>query len=431
MKLANKVSIYNVLISTLVSSVISLVLFYQLLERENKQELKHHVRIVSLRIKNGLNWKVLAKDPNLSIDLIAEQEVAYLRPSFSKVKTWHKPPPHPDYIPETKRHKLGPPRMKKKSKIIQDVRVKNQWYRISFTKGIVSPKDLLRVSFFNSLFLFLLLLTTLYFCNRFLFHRIVSPFFDTLDKLKTYRISKQQAQAFSPSNIDEFNFLNETLTEFIRQSQEEYKRLKEFSENAAHELQTPLAIIKSKLDILVQSPNLKEKEYQIIEEVQQTLHKASNLNRTLLLINKIENKEFKASETIDVKKVIEQSISIFSELAELKKITLTTTLENFELEANRHVLDLLFNNLIHNAIKHNLVGGTIHISLSHRKCTITNSGKPLLNEPETYFLRFTKGNQGESSTGLGLAIAHQICKNFNYEINYQNIDNQHIMKILF
>lgn len=140
----------------------------------------------------------------------------------------------------------------------------------------------------TTVFLFILIVGGLLLLNRRLSKSVWKPFRNTLDKLKTFNLNQQTKIEFGETDIKEFNELNQSLTKLIDQNISVYKTQKEFTENASHELQTPLAILKNKLDILLQNQDLTEKQYQIAEEMNKALTRSSRINRNLLLLAKSE-----------------------------------------------------------------------------------------------------------------------------------------------
>jgi len=84
----------------------------------------------------------------------------------------------------------------------------------------------------------------------------------------------------------------------------DYNSQKRFSENASHEIQTPLAVIKSKVDLLIQSDNLKDYEMKLIAGIDDACSKLISLNKSLLLLTKIENRQFKTAEKVSIEKLL-------------------------------------------------------------------------------------------------------------------------------
>jgi two-component system sensor histidine kinase QseC len=283
----------------------------------------------------------------------------------------------------------------------------------------------------TTVFLFILIVGGLLLLNRRLSKSVWKPFRNTLDKLKTFNLNQQTKIEFGETDIKEFDELNQSLTKLIDQNISVYKTQKEFTENASHELQTPLAILKNKLDILLQNQDLTEKQYQIAEEMNKALTRSSRINRNLLLLAKIDNSQFDNSELIRFDELLNQSIEILQEHFEQKNITVNSKISsNVEVKGNSSLMEVLINNLILNAIRHTPSNGFINIRLTNSVFEVSNSGTEKLNE-DLLFKRFSKLSTDNRGSGLGLAIIKQICILQNWNINYRFENNLHLFSIDF
>ena len=212
--------------------------------------------------------------------------------------------------------------------------------------------------------------------------------------------------------------------------QGDYKSLKEFTENASHEIQTPLAIIKSKLELLIQQENFKEEQMQAIQSVYDAANRLSRLNQALILLTKIENHQFEKREQIDLTEVVKKHILNFKELIEAKEIRLNHTIEgDVKLKINPVLADVLISNLLTNAIKHNVEKGEINLSLSKNELTVSNTGAELKINPLELFDRFKKDSVSSESLGLGLSIVKKICDSEKFTISYECLNKLHSLKI--
>jgi signal transduction histidine kinase len=206
--------------------------------------------------------------------------------------------------------------------------------------------------------------------------------------------------------------------------------LKEFTENTSHELQTPLAIIKSQIELLIQADNLTEAQYKNLSKSISAINKLSKLNEALGLLAKIENSQFQATESLDLTSLIESKLSNCEHLLEIKSIEVKKKMDSsFKVEMNSLLADILIENLINNSIKHNVQNGKINIEVNTREIKIFNTGIPLSYPTSELFQRFTKSNS--QSLGLGLSIVKEICSQNNIKINYEYEDNWHKVTLLF
>lgn len=279
--------------------------------------------------------------------------------------------------------------------------------------------------------LFLLIFILAFFSVLFLITRTVSkkiwlPFNDTLVKLKSFDIAAHNKINFEKSGITEFEELNDSLNKMTAKIYSDYDSLKQFSENASHEISTPLSVIRSKTEILLQSENFSEIQMQQLQRINEAISRLSKLNTALLTLTKIENRQFAETEKIELAPFIQKKLSVLLDLTEEKNITVSADIpENIFIEMNPLLSDILFENLINNAIKHNMVNGFINIKVLPNKFSISNPGAVLQYETEKLFHRFIKNNPSSDSLGLGLAMVKQICSIYNFTIVYSYNANIH------
>lgn len=262
---------------------------------------------------------------------------------------------------------------------------------------------------------------------------ILRPFNQTLDSIKNFSLSNpNRTTQFPISGIREFKRLNEFLTEMTQKVQSDYQSLKEFSENASHEIQTPIAIVQSKLEMLMNGENLTEEQLQQLSFAQYTIKRLSNLGQSLALLTKIDNREFDDVVEVDLSSIVKHLLKEFQELIQLKSIKLNSDIEEgVNILADHVLIELLLTNLINNAIRHNWEGGDINLTLTTKRLIVENTGPKLQIPSDQLFRRFKKSNQSETSMGLGLAIVKKICDFYDYEIQYVNTTEIHTIQIDF
>ncbi len=258
--------------------------------------------------------------------------------------------------------------------------------------------------------------------------KIWSPFYKTLRKITEYKPGSPPPD-FWETNIDEFNSLNTTLQSFLKKIADDYRHNKEFNENASHELQTYLAVIKANAGMLLatesETANLVE-----INKIQKAATKLSQIQKSLLLLSKINNREFSNNETINFEVIVKSSLDTFAEVAEIRQFKITRETEPCMLYIDGGLAEILVNNLIKNAVKHNVQNGFINVSLNNEKFIVENSGLPFSGNPETLLQRFSKGENG--NIGIGLAIVKEICEIYHFKLSYMvSEENKHKIEILF
>ncbi|WP_415327265.1 sensor histidine kinase [Chryseobacterium sp. MMS23-Vi53] len=309
--------------------------------------------------------------------------------------------------------------------------INNKPFLLTIETNIEESEETIGVIAITTTFFFIMIVVGLLFLNRRLSKTIWLPFRNTLEKLKDFNLNHQNNIEFEKTNTIEFEELHQSLNKLIEHSISVYKTQKEFTENASHELQTPLAIIKYKLDILLQNENLTEKQYEIVEDINKALTRSSRINKNLLLLAKIDNSQFNNSGEIQLNLLVSQSIEMLEEHFEQKSISVKSQISaNVKVNANSSLTEVLINNLLINAIRHTPKNGVILIKLSEKKFEVVNSGDKKLDE-DLLFKRFSRLSTDSNGSGLGLAIIKEICKSQNWTIDYKFENNNHIFVVIF
>lgn len=277
-----------------------------------------------------------------------------------------------------------------------------------------------------------LLMVTVFFVNTKILGVVWRPFYENLEILKNFSVEDEQPIALHETEVDEFIELNSSLIKLTNQVKSDYNNLKEFTENASHEMQTPLAIMQSKSEILMQSSKLDRNQKQQIKSIYSATQRLSKLNKTLLLLSKIENQQFGDKEEVLVSETIEKHLEIYEDFIENKKIKISKNYGlNVKILANPMLFDMVISNLISNSIKHNYKNGNIDIITTDFFFSFSNSGAPINITSKSIFERFKKDSKSSESFGLGLAIVKKVCDTNNWQINHSFIEDQHIISIYF
>ncbi|MEX8548317.1 MAG: sensor histidine kinase [Mucilaginibacter sp.] len=314
--------------------------------------------------------------------------------------------------------------------LISSVVVNGNRYKVLIAESTVETEDLIKIIFIITIGIILLLIAILFFINRFILNRLWQPFYVTLSRISSFNIMDQKETQRPETNIDEFNQLNEAVEKMWARVKKEYQELKKFTENAAHELLTPIAVINSKLDTLIQTDNFSQRQSELLSDLYGTVSRLKRLNKAMLLLVKIENGLIEEEQMISLKEMVTETIASFQELFLDKDLEVGCELENKEIRANNYLIEVLLNNLIGNAIRHNYANGKIKLTLNHDCLMIQNTGKNMALNDKEIFRRFNKSSGSEGS-GLGLTIAKQICENYHYQFSYAFYPPFHTFKIHF
>ncbi len=304
-------------------------------------------------------------------------------------------------------------------------------YKISLFRPVLESEDIVETIVETMLWVFLLLLVVLLLFNYFILRNVWTPFYSSLGRIRSFSLSKGALQ-FEKTSVTEFDELNRVLQQMTNRIVADYYNMKEFTENASHEIQTPLAIIKSKLELLIQSGNFTELQMKEIQTIYESATRLSKLNQALILLTKIENRQFSEAQPIAITQLLEKKLELFDDLISHKEIAVQKLFQS-ELIVGIHpaLADILINNLLGNAIKHNIKKGDLIIKTTDNKLEILNSGNSLKHSGSELFKRFTKENVSSDSLGLGLAIVQQICTSYNFNVRYIYAAPHHIITIDF
>lgn len=263
--------------------------------------------------------------------------------------------------------------------------------------------------------------------NWLISERLWRPFRHSLQKIRNAELQKMEAVRFEQTNIHEFNELNASLNAMAAKIHDDYINMKEFTENAAHEMQTPLAVVQSKLELLLQDANLQEQQIQAIIDSSTALSRLSKLNQSLLLLAKIENNQYDTHELTSLAEITKKYLKLFDEVIKDKQVSVNADFDG-DVLINLHPLlaDSLVSNLLGNAVKYNYIGGNIRIQIQDNKLKITNTSNLTAIEGHQLFKRFNKSkNLSDTSNGLGLAIVKKICDTHGLSICYHSENGTH------
>ncbi|CAG4990296.1 Sensor histidine kinase HprS [Dyadobacter sp. CECT 9275] len=296
-------------------------------------------------------------------------------------------------------------------------------HKVSIRKSMIQSYKLIEAISVAMMIFLALLLLSMYWFHRKLSDKLWQPFYDTLSKIKQFDWTKENKLALPPTEITEFNELNDVFEKMGDKMQHDYRSLKEFTENASHEIQTPLALINARVEQFIQSKDLDAEHTYWIEEIYHASRRMSRLNQGLLLLAKIDNQQFSTEEIVDFKELTENKLNDFEDIINHRNISVEINwMGHFRKKMSPALADILLTNLINNAIRHNHEHGKIHIQGWPHAIQISNTGSELKTDPTRLFERFKKESSGPESVGLGLSIVRQICDTSGLSVfyNYQN-----------
>ena len=309
--------------------------------------------------------------------------------------------------------------------------LKGKFYRLQVISSMVEEDDLIEDLFWSVVWLYLVMLTAMLFINKIALQKLWKPFYEILQQLKTFRLDSNEKAPGIKTNIKEFKALKTAVNTLTQHSIETYTHQKQFTENAAHELQTPLAIAAGKLELLLEKDDIKDTHAADIAQVLQIIERLARLNKSLLLLAKIENKQYTANQTISINKTVHQCINDLEDFIAYKNVNISfRETAQAEVEMDMALASILISNLIKNAVFHNTPNGLITIDVTQKIFTISNTGNEKALDPEKIFNRFYKHSTEQTSTGLGLAVVKAICTLYGFGLSY-HYNNTHCFEIRF
>ncbi len=316
--------------------------------------------------------------------------------------------------------------------LYSDIKIEKGKYTMMIRLNLVESEDLMKTTAILYIITLIVLLSVIIIVSKIISNKLWKPFYETLSVISDFNIEQHLLPKFTSSSTKEFEQLNHALQKLIEQNIAAYQTQKEFTENASHELQTPLAVFQSKLDLLLQNPDLTQDQAAIIQQLYEASSRLARTNKNLLLLAKIENNIFTQKENISVDQLIHEVLPYFTEQAEEKEIHISTEIkESVLLSANKGLTEILLNNLLLNAIRHNHPKGKIFIQLKNNQLLISNTGNAQILQKEKLFKRFSKISENAHSSGLGLAIVQQICVLNGWQADYRFENNLHVFSISF
>lgn len=286
--------------------------------------------------------------------------------------------------------------------------------------------------FITEAVILVLLLLTIIILNRKSSRLLWKPFFSSMSAVDRFDIvGNNQLNLPAETGTSEFDNLNAVLNRLIANVNTAYFQQKQFVENASHEIQTPLAIIRSKIELLINQPNLTEKAAALLGDITDATNRLSQMNRTLLLLAKIENNQFPDTAAVDLSQIVNEAVANCRQhYDDCPEIT-SSIQHDVMVTANRSLIEILVSNLINNAIVHNNSERKINIVLDVSRLLIENTGEQPAVPTEELFERFKKGSHQSRTTGLGLALVKQISQLYHYTSSYEYSGGRHRLSITF
>ncbi|UAY51250.1 sensor histidine kinase [Ferruginibacter albus] len=410
----NRISIITAIIVLLASSVCYYAIIRYALINQLDQDLQIEEQEVFdfVKINHALPTPSNYEDQQISFELLTQS----VQRKFSS-----------RYIFDSTEKEKTPVRQ-----LIFPIVVNGKNYKVVVSKSQEETEDLIQQILVITLGTVIVLLLMLFLLNRILLRKLWQPFNITLKELKQFDLTIKPELQLTTTSINEFAELNQAVRMMAERVNKDYNTLKTFTENASHEMQTPLAVINSRLDILIQDETISSGQMKLLEGVYDSLGKLSRLVQSLLLLAKIENNQFNETTDIRLDELVKEKIIQLEELAQVENLTITVQLDNTAIKTNRYLVDILISNLFNNAIRYNKKDGTINILLRDNKLTFSNTSSIASLDEQKVFQRFYRyAGIEKNGNGLGLSIIKQISDIAGYLPQYKYHNNLHEFSITF
>ena len=288
-------------------------------------------------------------------------------------------------------------------------------YQLEIGSSLSEVNDLTFVIRFFIIIVFVVILFITFLADTFYIVYLLKPFYKIIDT-KIRRVNEPDAFDHTPIKAvsRDFRELDFVLNQMMDRISEVFKKEKQFISNVSHELLTPIALLKNKLENLLQNESLNDNAVDKIAGSLKTLDMLKKIINNLLLISRIDNNQYGANEEINLRELVSDLQEDLQDRMEDRKISfINKTTNNFAFKGNKTLIHILIYNLVTNAIKYNKHGGSIMIEDGFTDdryfITIKDSGIGMEeSQTEKIFSRFARISSDQEGQGLGLAIAQSI-----------------------
>lgn len=314
---------------------------------------------------------------------------------------------------------------------VSNLEFKGVTYQLAVRSNVLETHEFITSLFLTYILILLLLIFGVLLLTRWYSKKLWKPFYQILEKLESYDLSKTETIQFAETQVKEFESLKQDLEVFLTKNANIYREQKEFVENAAHELQTPLAILQTQLESAIQG-NIDPNSSKYFEKMFQILAQMRRFQSDLLLLSNLENFPQSAQEDHHIGKLIKEQWGMLESFSGRKNLAMEMQVDdNIAIKSNRMALELCISNLLRNAILHNVGNGKVLITASNTAIKIGNTGQPNALDDGRIFRRFQKGSASGSGAGLGLAIVKKIADKNKWDLQYRFEENYHCFYLIF
>ena len=413
MKLLVKTSLYYLVLSIPVLLIAGMVSYYMI-----TSEVRDSSNELLLKRKTEIE-KLLAQEDTVSLNMIIQSGEAIISPFKGNLNP-------KNVFSDTLIYDQNEKESAANRMLTAEIQTSYGNYRVKVWRSTLEFAELFQGILTASFIILGFLFAIFFSINLWVSHKQWKPFYHILSALQNFSPGQGTKPELASSSIKEFSDLNKSVSSMMDKMIADFKSQKQFTENAAHEMQTPLAVIKSKIDLLIQSDKLGKDETDLILSIEDATSKLARLNKALLLLTRIGNRQFVAEADVSLNKTVGDSLTLLDEYIQEKKITVSKHFaEDIKVTINPDLCFVMVNNLLQNAVRHNTLNGHIEIRLDRGRLMISNTGQSFPLDQTKLFNRFQKNSLLAESLGLGLAIAKEIADTSNISLKYSYSQDMH------
>jgi len=425
MKLLNQ-SIKHISISILaIIGIWGVIFFFNMIA-----EIKENVDDGLNNYKRQIIWK--AKQDSTLLSRIDFDESFYAIQEVKREKAIHFKDQYTDTLIYIQDINESAPKLDLTRMLTTVFKENGKYYELKVINPMVEKDELIERLLWNMIWLYAVLIITIIIINNMVLQRLWKPFYGLLHQLQQFRLGSGHQLPQVETKTKEFKDLQKTVSSLLNHNIQVYEQQKEFIENAAHELQTPLAIVINKLELLIEKEELQIDQVETIAETMHIIERLIRLNKSLLLLSKIENKQFLNERPVNINQIIKQGLHDLKEIADFKKVNIK--IENKATiikEMDSSLAEVMIYNLLRNAVFHNTAQGNVQIIIDKNTLKICNSGNSEALDAAEIFKRFYKSQPKKENTGLGLPIVKAIVNIYNIDISYIYVKQNHCFTLIF
>ncbi len=305
------------------------------------------------------------------------------------------------------------------------------YYEITVSLPVFEQETLVEHVLWWTGILFFVLLVTLLIIGIIVIDYNLKPFKALMKWMDDYIPGHKADTVPADTDVVEFRKLADTVSKAVDRIEHEYEERKIFIGNASHELQTPLAVCSNRLEMLLDRPDINEEIAGEMVKLHRSLQHLIRLNKTLLLLSRIENDQFPPTDEVDMTSILRDALEMNEEIYSYKSLNSSmNVLGSFVCRVNDQMASVLVGNLVKNAFVHSAPGAEIKITVSEEGFTVRNQGDAPLDKERVFHRFYLPGGRREGSTGLGLALAYSVCERCGLSLKYDFKENLHIFSVI-